>query len=124
MIPDTKLPASQKAEDDLVMEIGKLLNDQQFESVSDLLQTQFELRYRSAFGAALPIIENLFCYEVSRFARAYDNVAKELIKLHHSHVIVQQDSPLRKTLLQEIGANLSEIEQAIDLLAELEQLDR
>jgi hypothetical protein len=116
------LKIRQAAEEELVQAIHTQLLASRFDEVKSTLLSQFGRLYRSAFAAALPQIESLFFYEASRYSREFDRLSEHLINLHRSHVAVQKDAPICKTLLKEGKVDLGDFNQAIDLFMELEQL--
>lgn len=124
LVPDFKLPITLEDETSLVSHINEYLNEHKFEQIKTLLQEQFALRYHSAFGAALPLLEGLFFYELSRFERAYYTLVKEIIEVHKAHVLVYPNGSVAELLLREAAADLTQVDCVAQLLSDLEQVPR
>jgi len=81
-IDNDSLSMSILSAEELIPEIGQLINNREFDKISVVVKQQFILRYGLAIGTALTFLERLFQYDQYEFGKyciAFESVSQRLI---------------------------------------------
>jgi GTPase SAR1 family protein len=109
-------------EEKLVARLTGAFSKKNYPQILELVTAQFAIRCRIAFSVALPPLENLFFYELSKYWRNVHHVIEALHQEHFSRIWIDPHSALRRVLLAHKEEDLTEIDQLSTLLTTIRHI--
>lgn len=112
-------------EEVLVAYIDRMIRQDktQEKELQDLIIHPFIGRYQSALAVALPQIENLFFYQVSKFRLRFAEVVEELRTEHLAQARANPSSAIAAILIEQQQGAKKEIDKALHVLELIHQSD-